>query len=294
LFLLAGEWFSYTAGRTGPSPVAEFPFAQFMVTIANASLLNDLESPREQGLAEARAIQIGMLPQGPLRTADVTVCYPFQPFHEVGGDFLDSFTLTAGVIGIYLGDVTGKGLPAALYAALEGTLRGVHKTGTPPMVLSTVNRRVMLRGVSPRYAAVQYGCFDPRTGILRIARAGMAGPLILSARGCRGLELRGIPPGMFPETDYESETVQLERGDSVIFLSDGFSESQNSTSDFVGMERVQEVCESLREKTPEEILCGMTEAVVSYCCYRPRQDDRTAAILRYLPNDLGAEASPAG
>lgn len=258
-----------------------------MVTIANASLLNDLESQREQELAEARAIQMAMLPQGPLRTADVTVCYEFQPFHEVGGDFLDFFTLTDGVIGIYLGDVTGKGLPAALYAALAvGALRGVHKTGTPPpMVLSTVNRRVMLRGVSPRYAAVQYGCFDPR--------AGMAGPLILSARGCRELELRGIPPGMFPETEYESETVQLERGD-VIFLSDGFSESQNSTGDFFGMERVQEVCESLREKTPEEILRRMTKAVVSYSCDRPQQDDRTAAILHYLPNELGAETSRAG
>ena len=86
-----------------------------------------------------------MLPHGPLRTADTTICYEFQPFHEVGGDFLDFFTLTDGVIGIYLGDVTGKGLPAALYAALAmGTLRGVHKTGTPPAtVLSTVNRRVI-------------------------------------------------------------------------------------------------------------------------------------------------------
>jgi sigma-B regulation protein RsbU (phosphoserine phosphatase) len=255
-----------------------------MVSIANTSLLNDLESQREQELAEARAIQIGMLPHGPLRTADVTVCYEFRPFHEVGGDFLDFFTLTDGVIGIYLGDVSGKGLPAALYAALAvGTLRGVHKTGTPPAsVLSVLNRRVMLRGVSsPRYAAVQYGCFDPRTGILRIASAGMAGPLILSAQGYRELELRGIPPGMFPATDYESETVQLERGDSVVFLSDGFSESQNSAGDFFGMERVQEVCEPLREKTPEVILERLTGAVASYSCGRPQQDDRTAAILRY-------------
>jgi len=68
-------------------------------------------------------------------------------------------------------------------------------------------------------------------------------------RGCRELELRGIPPGMFPETDYESQTVQLERGDSVIFLSDGFSESQNSTGDFFGMEKVQEVCVPAEKNT---------------------------------------------
>jgi serine phosphatase RsbU (regulator of sigma subunit) len=94
-------------------------------------------------------------------------------------------------------------------------------------------------------------------------RSARCEPLILSARGCRELELRGIPPEMSPETDYESETVQLERSDSVIFLSDGFSESQNSTGDLFGMEKVQEICESLREKTPEEILRKMTEAVVS-------------------------------
>jgi phosphoserine phosphatase RsbU/P len=89
---------------------------------------------------------------------------------------------------------------------------------------------------------------------------------------------------MFPETDYESQTVQLECGDSVIFLSDEFSESQNSAGDFFAMERVQEVCESLREKPPEEILRRMTEAVVSYSCDRPQQHDRAVAILRYLPN----------
>ncbi len=74
MFLVAGEWFCYTGGRTGLSPVAEFPVAQFMVTIANASLLNDLESQREHELAEAGAIQMGMLSQCALRTADVTVC----------------------------------------------------------------------------------------------------------------------------------------------------------------------------------------------------------------------------
>jgi serine phosphatase RsbU (regulator of sigma subunit) len=89
--------------------VTKSSFKKFMATIANASLLSDLESQREQELAKARAIQIGMLPQGALRTADAAICYSFHPFHEVGGDFLDFFTLTDGAIGIYLGEVTGKG-----------------------------------------------------------------------------------------------------------------------------------------------------------------------------------------
>jgi serine phosphatase RsbU (regulator of sigma subunit) len=113
--------------------VTKSSFKKFMATIAYASLLSDFELQREQELAKARAIQIGMLPQAALRTADRAICHSFHPFHEVGGDFLDFFTLTDGAIGIYLGDVTGKRLPAALYAALAvGTFRGVHKTGAPP------------------------------------------------------------------------------------------------------------------------------------------------------------------
>lgn len=76
-----------TGGRAGPSPAAKFPFKQFMVTVAKTSLLNDLASQREQELGEARAIQVGMLPQGPLRAADATICYEFQPFYEVAATF---------------------------------------------------------------------------------------------------------------------------------------------------------------------------------------------------------------
>ena len=77
----------------------------------------------------------------------------------------------------------------------------------------------------------------------------------------------------------QSEAVQLERGQSVNFLSDGFCEAQNSVGEFYGMENVQGVCESSRENSPEEILQQLTEAVVSYSCGRPQQNDRTAALL---------------
>jgi serine phosphatase RsbU (regulator of sigma subunit) len=87
---------------------------------------------------------------------------------------------------------------------------------------------------------------------------------------------------MFPETKYDSETVQLERGDSVIFLSDGFCLAQNSEGEFFVMESALEVCENSRENSPEEILQQLTEALVSYSCGRPQQDDRTAVILRYI------------
>ena len=145
-----------------------------------------IESLRETELQEARAIQRAMLASEKLQTSEITIESEFQPVTEVGGDFLDYFLLSDGTAGLYLGDVTGKGLPAALFAALAvGTLRGVHKTGTAPStVLAMLNKRMLLKSVTVRYAAVQYAHLDPRTGVLQIASAGMHGPFHLRADGC--------------------------------------------------------------------------------------------------------------
>jgi sigma-B regulation protein RsbU (phosphoserine phosphatase) len=136
--------------------------------------------------------------------------HEFQPVAVVSGDFLDYFELPDGNIGLYLGDVSGKGLPAALYAALAvGMLRGVHKTGTSPSeLLTTLNRRLLVRGVPRRHVATPYAVFDTGTHALGIASAGMAGPFHIATNGCHALELSGIPPGLFPVVTYDSLTMQ--------------------------------------------------------------------------------------
>lgn len=123
-----------------------------MTTIASPVELHAIEKRREEELEEARAIQNVMLPGEALRAGSVRISHAFPPVAEVGGDFLDYFQLADGCVGLYLGDVSGKGLPAAMYAALAvGTLRGVHKTGMcPSQVLATLNRRLMIRGATRR------------------------------------------------------------------------------------------------------------------------------------------------
>src|ERR1700752_1495722 len=117
----------------------------------------------EEELREARSIQNALLPTEPLRCGNVSISHAFQPIAEVGGDFLDYFELTDGCVGLYLGAVSGKGLPAAMKAALAvGTLRGVPKTGLQPgHALSTLNRRDS--GRQRRHAAVKTAVFDPRS-----------------------------------------------------------------------------------------------------------------------------------
>ena len=120
-----------------------------MITFTPTSEVQALEKLRQQELEEARALQNVMLPLESLSSRGVTISHQFQPVSAVGGDFLDYFELTDGSIGLYIGDVSGKGLPAAFFGALAvGTLRGVHKTGTSTHEgLATMNRRLMIRGL---------------------------------------------------------------------------------------------------------------------------------------------------
>jgi len=254
-----------------------------MTTTALPLELQVIEKLREEELEEARAIQGVMLPAESLRAGAVMISHEFQPIAAVGGDFLDYFQLSDESVGLYLGDVSGKGLPAALYAALAvGTLRGVHKTGTPPHeVLATLNRRLMLRSMPRRHTAIQYAVFDPRSHQLQIASAGMPGPFHLTAKGCRVLDLTGIPPGFFPATMYETTSLQLQRGDSVIFCTDGITDAFAPDGEQFGIERLQELCDAHRPPSPTELLRRIFAAVAEFSRGREQHDDMAAAVFQF-------------
>src|SRR3979411_2250251 len=116
-----------------------------MNMVATPLELGAMEKLREEEREEAGLIQSGTLPSEPLRSGKIRISHEFRPVKEVGGDFLDYFQMADGCFGLYVGDVSRKGLPAAMYAGLAlGTLRGVHKTGQSPSdVMSTLNRRLM-------------------------------------------------------------------------------------------------------------------------------------------------------
>lgn len=245
--------------------------------------LQTLEKLREAELEEARAIQSVMLPAESLRAGPVMISHEFQPIAGVGGDFLDYFVLTDGTIGLYLGDVSGKGLPAALYAALAvGTLRGVHKTGTSPHdVLGTLNRRLMIRGMPRRHVAIQYAVFDPHSHELQIASAGMPGPLYLCANGCRVLELNGIPPGLFANATYETLTLRLQPGDSVLFCTDGITDAFDRQGEQFGIEQLQKLCDVESTASPNELLARVFAAVAGFAGGREQHDDMATALFHF-------------
>jgi serine phosphatase RsbU (regulator of sigma subunit) len=242
-----------------------------------------IEKLREQELEEARIIQSAMLPGRPLHRYGIVISHEFQPVAEVGGDYLDYFTLPDGTIGLYLGDVAGKGLPAALYAALTvGTLRGIHKTGTPPnYVLSLLNERLALRGIPGRHTSLQYALFYPANGQMIISGAGMPGPFLLREGHCHILEAAGIPPGLLNNVPYDEFTLQLQPGDSVLFCSDGLSEARNFADEEFGLEGIQEVCQRHGADPPLDLLSHVFAALESFTRNCQQWDDITAAVFHY-------------
>jgi sigma-B regulation protein RsbU (phosphoserine phosphatase) len=266
-----------------------------MFTIPSVAERRALEIAREEDLEEARAIQRVMMPTEGLRSGAVTVAHQFQPVDLVGGDFLDYFELANGAVGFYVGDVSGKGLPAAMYAALTvGILRGIHKSGQPPgKVLSTLNQRLMSRGGLRRHTAIAYGVFDPVSREMQLASAGMPGPLHLSKQNCTVLELSGIPPGLFPAAEYETLTVTLEPGDSVMLCSDGIIEAQNARYEDFGIERLIANCGNCAGLAPEELLARIFSAVHEFTHVIQQHDDMAAAILHLAPEQR-VRASSAG
>ena len=257
-----------------------------MPVLAEPAELHSIEKLREQKLEEARAIQGVMLPGQPLRTDCLTISHAFQPAAEVGGDFLDYFLLPDGMIGLYLGDVSGKGLPAALYAALAvGTLRGVHKTGqSPARVLSILNERLLLRGIPGRHSAIQYAIFDPFCAQMCIVSAGMPGPLLIRGEECRILQLAGIPPGFFTGVTYDEFTMDLQRGDSLLFCTDGLTDARSVHGQEFELEGLQDVCRRHAGESPIELLNHIFSAIQEFSKLCGQWDDMTAAVVHYAPS----------
>jgi phosphoserine phosphatase RsbU/P len=254
-----------------------------MSTIAT---LDEVATMRELEREEARQIQQSLLPAASLVTAAAEVAFRFEPYSGVGGDFADFFELPNGHVGIYIGDVVGKGLSAAMYATLVmGTLRGTHKTGTDTAaVLAMLNKRLLVRPVVGRYAATVYANYDPATRELTFSNAGLPFPLLASAHDCQKLGQGGLPSGLFDGSSYESHRVQLKPGDAVLFATDGLTELRDPDDNDFSWERLGNIWKLSFGKSAEEALDFVFEEAGRFSNGgRAQHDDITAIVLK-VPN----------
>ena len=234
---------------------------------------------------EAKLIQSSLLPTTGLCYESVEIAFRFIPFSYVVGDFADFFLLPDGFIGIYLGDVVGKGLPAAMYAALVmGTLRGIHKTGTDTAhVLALLNERLVQRSIRGRFCSTLYALFNSATRELIFSNAGMPLPLLVSGAACRQLGEGGFPSGMFAGATYGRHVVQLSPGDCVLFATDGLHELRNGEEVEFCTTQMEKVWAQCGCKSATESVNFVFDRQMAFSGGSPPHDDITAVVLKVLP-----------
>jgi sigma-B regulation protein RsbU (phosphoserine phosphatase) len=239
----------------------------------------------DEYIREARLIQSSLVPTAPLCDYAIEIDFRFTPFFEVGGDFVDFFRLPDGLIGLYMGDVVGKGLPATMYGALVmGTLRGIHKTGIDTArILSLLNQRLLQRPLPGRFCSTLYAVFDPSTRKLAFSNAGLPFPLHASATTCHPLGDGGLPSGLLPIATYDRHIIQLAPGDTVLFATDGLYEALNPAGIEFSSDCMSELFAQCKSKSATESLDHLFDGLLTFSSGTAPHDDITAAVLKVLP-----------
>jgi sigma-B regulation protein RsbU (phosphoserine phosphatase) len=261
------------------------PFELFPETEPNSRM----EAPTcgrvcDDHMREARLIQGSLLPTASLRDRGIEIAFRFTPYFEVGGDFVDFFRLPDGLIGLYIGDVVGKGLPATMYGALVmGILRGIHKSDIDTgMVLSLLNQRLRQRPLPGRFCATLYAVFDPSTRTLAFSNAGLPFPLHASATECRPVGEGGLPSGLVSCATYDQHIIQLAPGDAVLFATDGLHESLNPEGVEFCDARMSELWAECQAKCATESLDQFFDGLHAFSNGVQPHDDITAVALKVL------------
>jgi serine phosphatase RsbU (regulator of sigma subunit)/anti-sigma regulatory factor (Ser/Thr protein kinase) len=200
-----------------------------------------LENERiEQELRTAQFIQLTLLPKEVPNLPGWHLAAYYQPAREVGGDFYDFHPLTDGRLGITIGDVTGKGIPAALFMTTTCTmLRSVAKElNTPGEILAHVNELLHANIPPGMFVTCFYGILDPSCGQLRYANAGHDLPYRHSIGHVDEVFATGMPLGLFPGMLYEEQTLTITPDETLLFYSDGLVEAHNSAREMFGIPRL--------------------------------------------------------
>jgi sigma-B regulation protein RsbU (phosphoserine phosphatase) len=236
----------------------------------------------DRELMIAAEIQRSLLPESLHTGAHFRVAAASIPCRSIGGDFFDYFDLPAGELGFALGDVAGKGPPAALLTAMiQGAFASqVTTAGSPAALMAHVNKTLIRRAIQARFCTVIYGTLS-EDGSLTYSNAGHNPPVLLTRNGPRRLETGGLILGLFPHATYDEETLHLEEGDILVVFSDGVTEAVNAADEEFGEARLLQAVQSHAGCSPEELLEHVLAAVRTFAAGAPQNDDVTVLVLRY-------------
>jgi predicted ester cyclase len=240
----------------------------------------------EQELKIAAEIQQALLPARRHESAYCEIAAASMPCRAIGGDFFDYFDSPDGTVRFALGDVSGKGPPAALLAAeIQGVLAAhSHSTSTSAQTIARLNEVLLRRAIESRFVTIVHGVLTP-AGRLVYTNGGHNPPILLGRRGIQRFEKGGLIVGAFTDAIFEEDTIQLDPGDALVLYTDGITEALNTDGVEFGETRLMSCLASNCEAAPAALLDTLFSTVREFSIGAPQNDDLTAMILRFTARD---------
>ncbi len=262
--------------------------SQVAIAIENAGLYAELkrnERRLQRELRIARDIQHALFPEESPAGKGWEASAQFRPARELGGDLYDFYDMGSGLLGVSTGDVAGKGVPAALYAAFaSGAVRSrAFERRTPADLMTRVNRTLNRRGIEGLFCTLGYALFDFPTKSLRLANSGLPYPLLYRAATGRSapIEVGGLPLGTFDSSTYDEVAIELAPGDVFVFHTDGLTEARAGAEDY-GTTRLNTLLERLGPLPASRISEGILEDLEQFLGDNGPADDVTLIVVKVL------------
>jgi len=259
--------------------------AQIAIAIENARLYEQIakqERRLERDLALARQLQFRLLPQTLPQLEYLEVAAKFSPARAIGGDLYDFVDYSLARLGIVIGDVSGKGAPAAIYAALvSGILRSHAPVEPGPAeMLSAVNNSLGERRIDGQFVSIIYAVWDDTRRTLQVANSGLPRPIYCRQGKTEIIEATGLPLGLFDDAEYDEFTFPAKPGDMFVFFSDGILDARNKDGDLFGRERVEEIVARAADKSADWVVDALFKAVMEYSAGEDPFDDETVVAIK--------------
>src|SRR5712671_4998303 len=222
--------------------------AQVAIAIENARLYEEIgrqERRLERDLALARELQMRLLPQALPQVEHLELAAKFTPARAIGGDLYDSIPYSLSRLGIVIGDVSGKGAPAAIYAPLVSGILRSHAPiePGPAEMLSAVNLSLAERRIEAQFVSLIYAVWDDQHRTLLVANSGLPRPVLVHDGKNNVIEATGLPLGLFDDASYDEFRFKMKPGDMFVFFSDGILDARNRKGELFGRGRVEKIIE---------------------------------------------------
>ena len=259
------------------------------VALENARLyakVSEDEQRLESDLETAREMQNGLLPRRVPRIDGFDVGFGYKPARQLGGDFYDFLPYGPDRLAVAVGDVAGKGTPAALYGSMAvGILRGrvVAKTWEPSEMLGEINRQLERNRIDNRFVAMMFGVLDSSDRSLTLANAGFPRPVLVRGGTVEELQVEGIPLGMFATVQHKQLRLELQPKDVVVIFSDGIFESIDRNREEFGVRKLKALLIEQADRPAPEIADSVLRSAELYVRDTSHEpDDRTVVVLKVV------------